>query len=309
MLQGVKTDIRFPNLGIFFSGVGNGITLFGIDVMYYGIIIVSGILLGVLLACFRAKRAGINPDMIIDFALYAILFSVAGARLFYVVFAWDSFKENPVSVFNLRTGGMAIYGGIFAGALTAAVYARIKKINFLRLADLCMPSLLLGQAIGRFGNFFNREAFGVYTDGIFAMQLDRRVAGNDYNCSLAVLEKRYAGQQEALGRIIEIRNNTVFVEGVEYIQVHPTFLYESMWNLFLLILLLVYSRYKKKDGELLFLYLVGYGAGRFWMEGLRTDRLFMWGTSLPVSQLISAVFFLSGITLFILSKVSAMRKK
>ncbi len=309
MLQGVKTDIRFPNLGIFFSGVGNGITLFGIDVMYYGIIIVSGILLGVLLACFRAKRAGINPDMIIDFALYAILFSVAGARLFYVVFAWDSFKENPVSVFNLRTGGMAIYGGIFAGALTAAVYARIKKINFLRLADLCMPSLLLGQAIGRFGNFFNREAFGVYTDGIFAMQLDRRVVGNDYNCSLAVLEKRYAGQQEALGRIIEIRNNTVFVEGVEYIQVHPTFLYESMWNLFLLILLLVYSRYKKTDGELLFLYLVGYGTGRFWMEGLRTDRLFMWGTSLPVSQLISAVFFLSGITLFILSKVSAMRKK
>lgn len=309
MLQGVKTDIRFPNLGIFFSGVGNGITLFGIDVMYYGIIIVSGILLGVLFACFRAKRAGINPDMIIDFALYAILFSVAGARLFYVVFAWDSFKENPVSVFNLRTGGMAIYGGIFAGALTAAVYARIKKINFLRLADLCMPSLLLGQAIGRFGNFFNREAFGVYTDGIFAMQLDRRVVGNDYNCSLAVLEKRYAGQQEALGRIIEIRNNTVFVEGVEYIQVHPTFLYESMWNLFLLILLLVYSRYKKTDGELLFLYLVGYGTGRFWMEGLRTDRLFMWGTSLPVSQLISAVFFLSGITLFILSKVSAMRKK
>ncbi len=309
MLQGVKTDIRFPNLGIFFSGVGNGITLFGIDVMYYGIIIVSGILLGVLLACFRAKRAGINPDMIIDFALYAILFSVAGARLFYVVFAWDSFKENPVSVINLRTGGMAIYGGIFAGALTAAVYARIKKINFLRLADLCMPSLLLGQAIGRFGNFFNREAFGVYTDGIFAMQLDRRVVGNDYNCSLAVLEKRYAGQQEALGRIIEIRNNTVFVEGVEYIQVHPTFLYESMWNLFLLILLLVYSRYKKTDGELLFLYLVGYGTGRFWMEGLRTDRLFMWGTSLPVSQLISAVFFLSGITLFILSKVSAMRKK
>ncbi len=308
-MQGVKTDIRFPNLGIFFSGVGNGITLFGIDVMYYGIIIVSGILLGVLLACFRAKRAGINPDMIIDFALYAILFSVAGARLFYVVFAWDSFKENPVSVFNLRTGGMAIYGGIFAGALTAAVYARIKKINFLRLADLCMPSLLLGQAIGRFGNFFNREAFGVYTDGIFAMQLDRRVVGNDYNCSLAVLEKRYAGQQEALGRIIEIRNNTVFVEGVEYIQVHPTFLYESMWNLFLLILLLVYSRYKKTDGELLFLYLVGYGTGRFWMEGLRTDRLFMWGTSLPVSQLISAVFFLSGITLFILSKVSAMRKK
>lgn len=308
-MQGVKTDIRFPNLGIFFSGVGNGITLFGIDVMYYGIIIVSGILLGVLFACFRAKRAGINPDMIIDFALYAILFSVAGARLFYVVFAWDSFKENPVSVFNLRTGGMAIYGGIFAGALTAAVYARIKKINFLRLADLCMPSLLLGQAIGRFGNFFNREAFGVYTDGIFAMQLDRRVVGNDYNCSLAVLEKRYAGQQEALGRIIEIRNNTVFVEGVEYIQVHPTFLYESMWNLFLLILLLVYSRYKKTDGELLFLYLVGYGVGRFWMEGLRTDRLFMWGTSLPVSQLISAVFFLSGITLFILSKVSAMRKK
>ena len=168
MVQG-QTDIRFPNLGIIFSGIGNGITLFGIDIMYYGMIIVLGMLLGVLLACFRAKRAGLSPDMIIDFALYALLFSVVGARIYYVMFAWDSFKENPLSIFNLRTGGMAIYGGILAGVLTAAVYAKIKKVNFYKLADLCVPSLLLGQAFARVGNFLLLEAFVMFSLGLLPL--------------------------------------------------------------------------------------------------------------------------------------------
>lgn len=308
-MQEVKTDIRFPNLGLSFENIGNGITVFGIDIMYYGMIIVFGMLLGVLLACLRAKRAGESPDMIIDFALYAILFSVIGARLYYVVFAWDSFKEHPLSVFNLRTGGMAIYGGIIGGVLTAFVYAKIKKVNFRKLADICVPSLLLGQAVGRWGNFFNREAFGTYTDGLFAMQLDRRVISSDYNCSMAVLEQRYAGRQEALERIIEIRNNTVWVDGAEYIQVHPTFLYESLWNLALLLLLLIYSAHKKFDGELLLLYLAGYGLGRTWIEGLRTDQLFLWGSSIAVSQLLSLLLAAGSIGLWIAARIRLHRKK
>ena len=309
MVQGGKTDIRFPNLGIVFSGIGNGITLFGIDIMYYGMIIVLGMLLGVLLACFRAKRAGLSPDMIIDFALYAILFSVVGARIYYVVFAWDSFRDNPLSIFNLRTGGMAIYGGILAGVLTAAVYAKIKNVNFYKLADLCVPSLVLGQAIGRFGNFFNREAFGTYTDSLFAMQLDRRAVTSDYNCSMAVLEKRYEGHTLALNRIVEIRNNIVYAEGAEYIQVHPIFLYEVLWNLGLLVLLLIYSRHKKFNGELLCLYLIGYGAGRVWMESLRTDPLFLWGTSLAVSELLSILLILIGLFFLVRTRIFIRKKK
>lgn len=309
MLQGLKTDIRFPNVGISFRNVGSGIHLFGIDIMYYGMIIVFGMLLGVLLACYRAKRAGQSADMVIDFALYAILFSVIGARLYYVVFAWDSFRDNPLSVFNLRTGGMAIYGGIIGGVLTAVVYARVKKVNFGILADICVPSLLLGQAVGRWGNFFNREAFGTYTDGLFAMQLDRRAVSSDYNCSMAVLEKRYAGRGEALEQIIKIRNNTVWEDGIQYIQVHPTFLYESLWNAALLVLILLCAKYKKYDGELLLWYLAGYGAGRFWMEGLRTDQLFLWKSPLPVSQLLSGLLAAGSIALILAARLKLRKKK
>lgn len=309
MLQDLKTDIRFPNIGISFRGVGSGIHLFGIDIMYYGMIIVFGMLLGVLLACYRAKRAGQSADMVIDFALYAILFSVIGARLYYVVFAWDSFRDNPLSVFNLRTGGMAVYGGIIGGVLTAVVYARVKKVDFGKLADICVPSLLLGQAVGRWGNFFNREAFGTYTDGLFAMQLDRRVVSSDYNCSMAVLEQRYAGRDEALRQVIRIRNNTVWVDDIQYIQVHPVFLYESLWNIALLVLILLCARYKKYDGELLLWYLAGYGAGRLWMEGLRTDQLFLWGSPLPVSQLLSGLLAAGSIALIFVARLRLRKKK
>lgn len=289
MLQTMKTDIYFPNLGLAFRRLGNGITVFGFDIMYYGMIIVCGMLFGVLLACWRAKRAGEQPDMIIDFALYAIVAAVIGARIYYVVFAWDSFRDNPLSVFNLRTGGLAIYGGIIGGVLMAAVYARIRKISFCRLTDICAPALLLGQVIGRLGNFFNREAFGAYTDGLFAMQLDRRAAGSDFSCSVAALEQRYAGREEALSRILEIRNNAVWINGVEYIQVHPTFLYEMAWNAVLLLLLLLYTKHRAFEGEITLLYLAGYGLGRVFIEGLRTDQLFLWGSHIAVSQLLSAL--------------------
>lgn len=307
MLQTIRTDIRFPNIGIALREVGNGFTLFGIDIMYYGVIIVCGMLLGILLACLRARRAGQDSDMIIDFALYAILFSVAGARLYYVIFSWDSFRHNPLSILNLRTGGLAIYGGVIGGALTALVYCRVKKIRFCMLADLCVPSLVLGQVIGRWGNFFNREAFGSYSDGLFAMQIDRRVAGNDYTCNVAALEQRYADREKVLNRILEIRDHIVEIDGAEYIQVHPTFLYESVWNFILLLILLWYSGHKHFDGELVLMYLAGYGLGRIWIEGLRTDQLFLWGSQIAVSQLLSGLLVLFAITVWVI--VIRKRKK
>ena len=308
MLYTIKTDINFPNIGISLPNVANGITIFGFDIMYYGIIIVCGMLLGGLLACWRAKRAGESPDMIIDFALYAILCAVAGARIYYVVFAWDSFKDNPLSVFNLRTGGLAIYGGVIGGVLAAVVYAKIKKISFFKLADICAPALLLGQVIGRWGNFFNREAFGTYTNGFFAMQLDRRVVGSDFTCSAVTLAQRYAGREEALNRIMEIRNNTVWMDEIEYIQVHPTFLYESLWNLALMIILLLYTKYQKFDGELMFWYFVGYGVGRVWIEGMRTDQLFLWGSEIAVSQLLSALLAAAALTIIVVIRVKLKKK-
>lgn len=141
------------------------------------------------------------------------------------------------------------------------------------------------------------------------MQLDRRAVTNDYNCSMAVLEKRYAGHTRALNRIVEIRNNIVYAEGVEYIQVHPTFLYEIFWNLGLLFLLLIYSRHKKFDGELLCLYLIGYGAGRVWIEDLRTDPLFLWGTSLAVSELLSILLILISFFFLVRTRILAGKKK
>lgn len=309
MLQTIKTDINFPNLGISFHNFGNGITIFGIDIAYYGIIIVSGMLLGVLLACYRAKHSGQDPDQYIDFALYAILFAVIGARLYYVAFDWDAFKDNPLSILNLRTGGLAIYGGVIGGILTGVIYAKIKKINFRLLADTCMPALLLGQVIGRWGNFFNREAFGKYTNGLFAMQLDLRVVSSDYTCSIATLEQRYAGREDALERILEIRNNTVLVNGIEYIQVHPTFLYESLWNLVIMILLIIYTPHKKFDGEILLLYLAGYGLGRVWIEGLRTDQLFLWGSPIAVSQLLSALLVLASLGVLLGARIRLKKEK
>lgn len=308
MFQTIKTDINFPNIGISLHEFGNGITIFGINIAYYGIIITCGMILGVMLARHRAKVSGQDIEMYMDFALYAIIFSVIGARLYYVIFAWDSYKDDLWSILDIRSGGLAIYGGVIGGVLTGVVYSRIKKINLGLLGDTCMPALLLGQIIGRWGNFFNREAFGKYTDSLLAMQLDLRVVSSDYRCSLATLESRYAGKEKALQNIMEIRDNIVTVDGIEYIQVHPTFLYESLWNLVLLILLSLYTPKKKFNGEILFLYLAGYGLGRVWIEGLRTDQLFLWGTPIAVSQLLSALLVVVSVAVIIVKRLQ-LRKQ
>lgn len=285
----LSTNINFPNLGLELKNVSSGIEVFGFYIAFYGMVIGLGMLLGWLIAEWMAKRTGQNSEFYLDFALVAIVVSVICARLYYVIFAFDEFKNNPLQIFNLRSGGLAIYGGIIGAIVTAVIYTRIKKYRFWLLADTGCIGLITGQIIGRWGNFFNREAFGKYSDGLFAMQLDLRDVSIDFKTSVAVLQEKYAGKTAAFDRIMEIREKIVNVNGVEYIQVHPTFLYESLWNLCLLILLILYTKHKKFDGEVMLLYLGGYGLGRVWMEGLRTDQLFLWGTPFAVSQLLSAV--------------------
>lgn len=308
IMLAVNSDIRFPNLGIVLRHVPKGFTIFGFEIALYGVVIAIGMICGVMLAAWHARRTGQDPELYFDFALYGIIISVIGARLYYVAFAWDEFKDNPISILNLRTGGLAIYGGVIAAALTGIVYSKRKKVSFFRLADTGVLGLLIGQIIGRWGNFFNREAFGKFTDSLFAMQLNLADVGSDYTCSLSTLAARYANRPDAYERIVEIREKVQVVDGISYIQVHPTFLYESLWNLGLLILLILYSKHKKFEGELLLLYLAGYGLGRVWIEGLRTDQLFLWGSPVAVSQALSALLVV-GAGGCILYKRIALHKK
>lgn len=299
----LNTSIRFPNLGIELNNVGKGIEVFGFPIAFYGMIIALGMICGWLIAEWMARRTGQDTEIYLDFGLYGIIISVICARLYYVIFAWEEFADNPLQIFNLRTGGLAIYGGVIGAFFTAIIYAKIKKVNFRLLADTSVIGLLLGQVIGRWGNFFNREAFGKFTNNLFAMQLNIKDVSSDYTCSLETLAQRYVGRPDAYERILEIRNNTVLIDGSTYIQVHPTFLYESLWNLVLMILLIFYTKHKKFDGEILLLYIIGYGLGRVWIEGLRTDQLFLWGSPIAVSQALSAAMVLVGGLIWVIARI------
>lgn len=281
----MHTTIDFPNLGIHLENVGKTLSIGSFDIAFYGMAIGLGIILGLSIAMWNAKRTGQDPETYIDFVIYGVIFGILGARLYYVIFSWDSYKDNLLSIFNIREGGLAIYGGIIAAVITVFVFAKKKKLSALVLLDTACPGLAAGQMIGRWGNFFNREAFGEYTDGLFAMKLPvDAVRSSDITMMM--------------------RRNMETVDGVNYIQVHPTFLYESLWCLALVILLLVFVKYKKADGECFLLYLAGYGCGRFWIEGLRTDQLLLPGIGLPVSQLLSLalVIFAIGTMIYIRRK-------
>lgn len=263
-------DLSFVNLGITIEHLKNHITIFGFRIAFYGIIIGIGMLAGMWVAMRDARRRGQDADLYMDFALYAIIFSIIGARAYYVIFDWDNYKDNLIQIFNLRAGGLAIYGGVIGAALTLFVFTRVKKQSFFSMADSGVLGLITGQIIGRWGNFFNCEAFGGYTDNLFAMRIKTSLV-NPSMISQELLDKQ----------IVE--------NGVSYIQVHPTFFYESMWNLGVLLFLLWYRKRKKFTGQMMWLYFLGYGLGRVWIEGLRTDQLKLPGTTLAVSQLLSAV--------------------
>lgn len=298
ILASENTNILFPGLGITLENVPDGIEVFGFFIAFYGICIGIGMLLGYLIVEYQAKRTNQNPETYLDFAVAAIIISVICARLYYVVFSWEDFASNPLQIFNLRTGGLAIYGGVLGGIASAIVYTKfIKKISFRKFADTACVGLLTGQIIGRWGNFFNREAFGSYSDGPFRMLVDVRNTSCLFNPgnSETLVREEYAGKTVALERILEIRNNAVVIDGATYISVHPTFFYELFFNLCLLILIMVYTKHKKAHGELFLMYVGGYGLIRFFVEGMRSDQLFLWGTGLAVSQLLGAAMFLAAV--------------
>lgn len=274
-------SINFPNLGIYLDYVPKTFELFGVQIALYGIIIGCGMLLGICYAAKEAKRTGQNPENYWDLFMWLMICSIIGARIYYVVFSWDMYKDNPISVLYIRNGGLAIYGGVIAGAITIYVFSKIKKLSFLQMTDTVVPGLLIGQILGRFGNFTNREAFGGYSDGLFAMQLPISMVRN---------------------KEITAEMASHITEGINYIQVHPTFLYESMWNLTVLIIILFYRKRKRFHGELMALYFVGYGLGRAWIEGLRTDQLLLPVIGLPVSQILAVLLFGVGIAILIFGK-------
>lgn len=282
------TDISFPHLGIYLNNVPKSFSIFGFQIAFYGVIIGIGVLCGVLMASYIARKENLDSEVIWDFAIYAIIFSIIGARIYYVVFQWDMYKDNLLSIFNLRNGGLAIYGAVIAAFITLWIYCKVKKQSFLQIADICVPGLVLGQVIGRWGNFTNREVFGEYTDNLLAMRLPIESV-----------------------RSIDISENVArhITEGTNYIQVHPTFLYESLWNLILLVIMLLYRQHKKFQGEMWLLYLGGYGLGRAWIEGIRTDTLFIPHTEIAVSQVLAIVLFVAALAADIFIRMRMKRGK
>ena len=262
--------ISFPGLGLDINPP-RGFELFGLSIYFYGIIIAFGLLLSVLYGLKRSRQFGLKEDDILDGVLWIVPLSIIGARIYYCAFSWAEFKDNPISVLHIWNGGIAIYGAVIAAALCVVVFCLIKKVKLGAVLDLVATSFLIGQSIGRWGNFFNREAFGSQTESWFRMGL--------FN-----------------------------VNRGEYQYYHPTFLYESVWNAVGFVLLHFLSKKRKYDGQIALGYVAWYGLGRAIIEGLRMDSL-MWG-SIRVSQLLAAVTcFLSVTTLIVMAFVRPDRSK
>jgi phosphatidylglycerol:prolipoprotein diacylglycerol transferase len=277
--------IRFPNLGWEFN-LPTGFHIGSFEIRFYGLIIALGLLAGAMLAYHEAKRTGQKVDDYIDYTFFAVIGALLCARIYYVAFEWDYYSQHPKEIIDIRGGGIAIYGAVIGGAIALLIFSKVKKLKFFKMADTIIPGLLIGQIIGRWGNFFNREAFGGFTDNLLAMQLPLKdVAADTVNSSMMVM-----------------------VDGVQYVQVHPTFLYESVLNLIVLALILVFRDKKKFYGETLCRYFIGYGIVRFFVEGLRTDQL-QFGNGLAVSQILSIVLVVIGLGITIFMHVKLRGKE
>lgn len=242
--------VLFPGLGDFAIEINPvAFTVFGKPIMWYGIIIAVGFLLAAIYAMKRSKAFGLNEDILIDMLLFATPIAIIFARLYYVVFYWDNYKYDPISALYIWEGGIAIYGGIIGAVLTCAVFCKVRKIKLGAVLDIGALGLMIGQMIGRWGNFVNCEAYGTQTDNLFRMTISSASTGQ------------------------------IIAENV-----HPCFLYESMWLLVGFIFLHFYSKKRKFRGEIFLLYVAWYGLGRGMIEGLRIDSLYFFGTSLRVSQ-------------------------
>lgn len=256
------TKLSFPGLGIGeFTVNSEAFSIFGAPIAWYALIICVGMIFAVSYVIFRAKRIGIDSEQVLDFALFVIPIGVLGARLYYVLMELDSF-DTIWDAFNIRNGGLAIYGGIIAGAITVFCVCKYKKINFLAFADCVVPGLVMAQAIGRWGNFMNGEAFGGITDSFLRMGI--------------------------------LNRNSIYTFGTTaMVYVHPTFLYESLWNIIGFIGVNIFYKHKKYDGQIFLMIFGWYGLGRMLIEGLRTDSLYLFGTSIRVSQALAGVLFVT----------------
>lgn len=253
--------ISFPNLGIEINPSRVAFSLFGKEIYWYGIIIAVGFILAVIYGMRRAGDFGLNGDIILDMLFVAVPAAVICARLYYCIFEWSSYKDDPISILYIWEGGIAIYGAVIGAVIAVLIFCKVKRLPFLPLADIGALGLLIGQMVGRWGNFINREAFGAETDSFLKMGLS------------------YANS------------------GIKYY--HPTFLYESLWNLVGFILLHFLSKKRKFDGQVFAGYVAWYGLGRVWIEGLRTDSLYLFGTGIRVSQLLAAVSAIAAIGVMI----------
>lgn len=275
-----ESTILFPNLNLTLTNVGKSISIGGFEIAYYGMVIALGMALGIMLILKIARKSGQNEDTYVDLTMITIVCAIIGARIYYVIFSWQDYKDDLRQIFNIRGGGLAIYGGVIAGLITILVFAKVKKLNVYLLLDTVCPGLAVGQILGRWGNFFNREAFGGYSNGLLAMALPRSAVR----------------QGEITGQMLE---HLKVIDGVEFIQVHPTFLYESLWNLMLLVCLLYLWKHRRYPGQIVFTYLTGYGLGRIWIESLRTDQLLLPVIQIPVSQVVAGIMILVSAVLMI----------
>ena len=253
------TSISFPSFGIEVNPA-RSLSLGPLTIHYYGLVIAVGLMLAVLYACRRSKEFGLKEDDILDGVLWVTPFAIICARIYYVAFSWQDYADNLISVLYIWEGGIAIYGGVIGAIIGVAVLCKVKKIRFTTVLDLVLLGFLIGQSMGRWGNFFNREAFGAATDSFFRMGLYNKVT-----------------------------------ESWEYY--HPTFLYESVWNLTGLILLHFLSKKRKYDGQVALGYAAWYGLGRTFIEGLRMDSLY-WG-NFRVSQVLAAVTCAAAVSVLI----------
>ena len=260
------SKISFPGLGIEEFEVDSvAFSIGDIDIAWYALIITCGIIAAGLYTIWRANQVNVSTDDIIDFLLFVVPTGIIGARLYYVLTTLDRY-DSFLEVINIRNGGLAIYGGILAGALAVFLVARFKKIPFLTIADCCTPGIILAQSIGRWGNFMNGEAYGYQTDAFIRMGLQNSNTRFDFSV-------------------------------VEMVFVHPTFLYESLWNLVGFVLINLFYKHRKYDGQVFLMVFGWYGLGRMWIEGLRTDSLTVFGGAVRVSQLLAFLIFIAAAVL------------
>lgn len=278
-------DLIFPHLGIIIQHLGRSFTLFGsFNIAFYGIIIGIGMVLALFCAAKNASYHGEDPNIVYDFFIYVVICGLIGARLYYVIFRWADYAGNPWRILNIREGGLAIYGAVIGGILAGVIYCRVRRYPLLKLMDISLPGVILAQGIGRWGNFFNCEAFGEYTDSIFAMRI-----------KLSLVNSSMLSQSHM--------DHIIHDAGYDYIQAHPTFLYESVWDIVSFVILIFMCRkYDVGIGRVSIGYFFLYGAGRFFIEGLRTDQLLIPGSTIPVSQLVSFLLVIGSLIWLALSR-------